>query len=186
MTLRCLSVSLSKTKFPPSPLLALKRTGNKTFILKNVIFFFLVRNWLKRQTVPKFTLEWKWLIAGLFPEADFQRGEGLRELCVLEGRRRHHGGECQSRTEKGFTKQKPETLTTSVAFSTSVLGLDLSSGIQVQNPVSFFFFSFYVYTFFFLIYFFNWRIIALQNFVVFCQTSTWISHRYTTQHLHKH
>ena len=24
---------------------------------------------------------------------------------------------------------------------------------------------------------FNWRIIALQNFVVFCQTSTWISHR---------
>ena len=31
----------------------------------------------------------------------------------------------------------------------------------------------------FLIYLcFNWRIIALQNFV-FCQTSTWISHRYT-------
>ena len=26
--------------------------------------------------------------------------------------------------------------------------------------------------------FVNWRIIALQNFVVFCQTSTWISHRY--------
>ena len=26
---------------------------------------------------------------------------------------------------------------------------------------------------------FYWRIIALQNFVVFCQTSTWISHRYT-------
>ena len=25
--------------------------------------------------------------------------------------------------------------------------------------------------------FFNWRIIALQNFAVFCQTSTWISHR---------
>ena len=29
-----------------------------------------------------------------------------------------------------------------------------------------------------LIYFFNWKIIALQNFVVFCQTSTWISHRF--------
>ena len=28
-----------------------------------------------------------------------------------------------------------------------------------------------------LINFFNWRIIALQNFVVFCQTSIWISHR---------
>ena len=26
--------------------------------------------------------------------------------------------------------------------------------------------------------FLNWRIIALQNFVLFCQTSTWISHRY--------
>ena len=31
---------------------------------------------------------------------------------------------------------------------------------------------------FFKVLFFNWRIIALQNFV-FCQTSTWISHRYT-------
>ena len=29
--------------------------------------------------------------------------------------------------------------------------------------------------------FFLWRIIALQNFVAFCQTSTWISHRYTYQ-----
>ena len=27
--------------------------------------------------------------------------------------------------------------------------------------------------------FLYWRMIALQNFVVFCQTSTWISHRYT-------
>ena len=26
---------------------------------------------------------------------------------------------------------------------------------------------------------FYWRIIALHNFTVFCQTSTWISHRYT-------
>ena len=31
----------------------------------------------------------------------------------------------------------------------------------------------------FLNLFFYWRIIALQNFVVFCQTSTWISLRYT-------
>ena len=29
------------------------------------------------------------------------------------------------------------------------------------------------------IYFLNWTIITLQNFVVFCQTSPWISHRYT-------
>ena len=27
--------------------------------------------------------------------------------------------------------------------------------------------------------FFSWRIIALQNFAVFCQTSTWINHRCT-------
>ena len=31
----------------------------------------------------------------------------------------------------------------------------------------------------FYLFVFNWRKIALQNFVVFCQTSTWISHRYT-------
>ena len=38
----------------------------------------------------------------------------------------------------------------------------------------------YIYPFFiFLMYlFFNWRIIALQNFVVFCHTSTRLSHRY--------
>ena len=40
-------------------------------------------------------------------------------------------------------------------------------------------FSLSPFYFFFLIYIFYWRIIALQNFVVFCQTSTWISHRYT-------
>ena len=33
--------------------------------------------------------------------------------------------------------------------------------------------------FFFLLFIFYWRMIALQNFAVFCQTSTWISHRYT-------
>ena len=33
--------------------------------------------------------------------------------------------------------------------------------------------------FFKKIFIFYWWIIALQNFVVFCQTSTWISHRYT-------
>ena len=32
---------------------------------------------------------------------------------------------------------------------------------------------------FFNYYYFYWRIIALQYFAVFCQTSTWISHRYT-------
>ena len=32
---------------------------------------------------------------------------------------------------------------------------------------------------YFLFFKFFWRIIALQNFVVFCQTSSWIYHRYT-------
>ena len=36
-----------------------------------------------------------------------------------------------------------------------------------------------IFVLFYIYLFFNWRIIALQNFVVFCQTSTWISHRYT-------
>ena len=36
-----------------------------------------------------------------------------------------------------------------------------------------FFFSFLIYLSL------NWRVIALQNSVVFCHTSTWISHRYT-------
>ena len=31
---------------------------------------------------------------------------------------------------------------------------------------------------FFFLNLFYWRIIALQNFIVFCLTSTWISHRY--------
>ena len=33
-------------------------------------------------------------------------------------------------------------------------------------------------SFFKICLFLNWSIIALQNFVVFCQTSTWISHRH--------
>ena len=41
-------------------------------------------------------------------------------------------------------------------------------------------FLFFFFFFFLPLYlFFNWRIIALQNFVVFCQTSTRISQRYT-------
>ena len=35
-----------------------------------------------------------------------------------------------------------------------------------------------IYAWFYL-FIFYWRIIALQNFVLFCQTSKWISHRYT-------
>jgi len=31
-----------------------------------------------------------------------------------------------------------------------------------------------------LAFFFYWRIIALQNFVVFCQTTTWISHQFSS------
>ena len=41
---------------------------------------------------------------------------------------------------------------------------------QIYNPLLYFFLK--------LIYFY-WRIVALQNFAVFCETSTWISHRYT-------
>ena len=45
--------------------------------------------------------------------------------------------------------------------------LHIIDWLQVQSALNLFFF------------FFNWGIIALQNFVVFSQTSTCISHRYT-------
>ena len=35
------------------------------------------------------------------------------------------------------------------------------------------------YSFFFNLFIFNWKIIVLQYCVGFCQTSTWISHRFT-------
>ena len=35
--------------------------------------------------------------------------------------------------------------------------------------------GFFYFFIFWILEYFNWRIIALQNFVVFCQTSTWIS-----------
>ena len=38
--------------------------------------------------------------------------------------------------------------------------------------------SFFIVQLSLFIYFFYWRTIALQNFVVFCQTSTWIGHGY--------
>ena len=37
----------------------------------------------------------------------------------------------------------------------------------------------FFFSFFLINLFFYWRIIALQNFAVFCQTSTWINHKYT-------
>ena len=47
---------------------------------------------------------------------------------------------------------------------------------QQQMPFSS---SIFVHLLFFCFLVFYWRIIALQDFVVFSQTSTWISHRYT-------
>ena len=44
----------------------------------------------------------------------------------------------------------------------------------VTAPITFFFLRFFLNLFIF-----NLRIIALLHFAVFCQTSTWISHRYT-------
>ena len=48
----------------------------------------------------------------------------------------------------------------------SIPGSGRSPGEGNDNPLQYSFF-------------FNWRIVVLQNFVVFCHTSTWISHRYT-------
>ena len=46
-----------------------------------------------------------------------------------------------------------------------------------QRKISTMFFFLWMLSFFYFI--FNWRIIALQYYVGFCHTSTWISHRYT-------
>ena len=45
-------------------------------------------------------------------------------------------------------------------------------------PFFFFFFCWIYRDIIFIYFFFYWRIIALQNFVVFYQTSPWISHSY--------
>ena len=50
----------------------------------------------------------------------------------------------------------------------------LSWDVQLFSP------HFHILTwYFFYLFIFNWRMITLQNFVVFCQTSTLISHRCT-------
>ena len=50
----------------------------------------------------------------------------------------------------------------------------MKGGVEKLEPIELIsvFFSFFFNLFFY------WRIIALRNFVVFCQTSTWINHRY--------
>jgi len=52
----------------------------------------------------------------------------------------------------------------------------MSSSIHCVQISNFLINSINYYSFF--KYIFNWRIIALHNFVAFCQISTWISHRY--------
>ena len=56
---------------------------------------------------------------------------------------------------------------------------DLSSLHSYHTYFYIYIHDFYIERIFLPLYFFNWRIIALQNFVIFCQTSTRVSHRYT-------
>ena len=71
----------------------------------------------------------------------------------------------------------------SAAVNNVSLSILVSSGYMPRRGIAgsygFFCFFFYGLYLFFLFLFFYWRIIALQNFVVLCQTSTWISHRHT-------
>ena len=53
-------------------------------------------------------------------------------------------------------------------YVTTAKTIVLTRGTVVGKVMSLHFFNLFFY----------WRIIALQNFVVFCQTLTWISHRY--------
>ena len=59
-----------------------------------------------------------------------------------------------------------------IGYVTSGRSRDLSRP-ELPHP------SAYKWSFFLINLFFNGRIIALLNFAVFCQTATWISHRYT-------
>ena len=59
-------------------------------------------------------------------------------------------------------------------FANEKMVQHLHSVMELQDS-----FRFFYLFFFFNLFTFYWRIIALQNFAVFCQTSTWISHRYT-------
>ena len=62
-------------------------------------------------------------------------------------------------------------------------GSGSSPGGGHGNPLqcSLFLFSFFLKLINFLVLVFNWRVIALQNFVVFCQTSTWIRITWTEE-----
>ena len=55
----------------------------------------------------------------------------------------------------------------------NVFGVNLILKIEISLDSTLFPASSFCYLFFF-----NWRMMALQNFVVCCQTSTWISHTY--------
>ena len=62
--------------------------------------------------------------------------------------------------------------------------LDIYTEVGYLEPMIILYLQFWAFFFFFSIFlplkkFFNWRVITLQNFVVFCQRSTRISHRYT-------
>ena len=66
----------------------------------------------------------------------------------------------------------------------SYLGLHISCHLCFRCPLHFSLFCLCLFIFrfqhkFFLFYFFNWKIIALQSFVIFCHTSESINHRYT-------
>ena len=54
--------------------------------------------------------------------------------------------------------------------------IDIFEGVHIKSRIVTGYKCTLIFKNFFI--FLNWRIIALQNCVVFCQTSTWISHRY--------
>ena len=51
--------------------------------------------------------------------------------------------------------------------------------LDFPNLLTYWIYHFSTIIFYFFYLFFNWRTIALQNFVVFCQISAWITHRCT-------
>ena len=68
----------------------------------------------------------------------------------------------------------------------TLLTVLLGSFLQVLQPVKVCLIAIqiwwqeHIYCFICCCCFFNWKITALENFVVFCQTSTWISHQFSS------
>ena len=112
----------------------------------------------------------------LSPETNYPQSSRLTINCICFGSHKsiHWSDRYQCLYSEGFPCSSVGKESACNAGDPGLIpGSGRSLGEGNGNPLQYFFFYFMV------IYLFNWKIIALQNCVGFCQTSTWINHRYT-------